>query len=182
MTPYPIDPQVPDCPADPCWLHLTVEMVADAPAAAISGPERADLVAALTDALGDFAPFEIEAGPPIAGVSGAVLDVWPDGRAVALQDRVREVIRTVRGEHAVMPTAGRPHFSLGYAYAEADSDPLSSVLRTTITPRRAALFVDRVHVVDVEWFRAAMPSGVEGWRMSWESVTVIPLGVGGTGF
>ncbi|MFJ2627663.1 2'-5' RNA ligase family protein [Streptomyces sp. NPDC087532] len=181
MAPYPIDPQAQGCPADPGWLHLTVEMVADAPAAAISGPERTDLVAALTDGLTGFAPFETEVGPPIANVAGAVLDVWPDGRVVALQDRVREAIRAVRGEHAVMPSADRPHLSLGYAYAEADSDPLNSVLRTTITPRRAALFVDRVHVLDVEWFRAAMAGGVEGWRMAWDSVTVVPLGVSGTG-
>ncbi|MFE1405479.1 2'-5' RNA ligase family protein [Streptomyces sp. NPDC058770] len=180
MAPYPIDPQAPDCPADPGWLHLTVEMIADVPAAAINGRERADLVAALTDGLADFDAFETEVGPPIANIAGAVLDVWPQDRAVALQNRVRDVIRAVRGEGAVMPSSDRPHLSLGYAYAEADSDPLNSVLRTRVTPRRAPLAVDRIHVLDVKWLRTVMPTGVEGWRMSWDTVAVVPLGLSGT--
>ncbi|MFJ4745445.1 2'-5' RNA ligase family protein [Streptomyces sp. NPDC088775] len=174
MAPYPIDPQAPHCPADPGWLHLTVEMVADAPSAAISGADRAGLVKALADGLADFDMFETEVGPPIANVAGAVLDVWPDRQAVALQDRVRSVLRAVRGDRAVTPSADRPHLSLGYACAAADSDPLNSVLRTTITPRRAPLLVDRVHVVDVTWAYESMPGG-DGWQMSWTPVAEIPL-------
>ncbi|MFH8520267.1 2'-5' RNA ligase family protein [Streptomyces gelaticus] len=174
MAPYPVDPQAPHCPADPGWLHLTVEMVADAPSAAISDPDRTKLVDALTDALADVEAFQTEAGPPIGNIAGAVLDVWPDRQAVALQDRVRSVLRAVRGDRAVTPSADRPHLSLGYAYADADSDPLNSVLRTTITPRRAPLLVDRVHVVDVTWVYESMPGG-DGWRMSWTPVAEIPL-------
>ncbi|MEU2135283.1 hypothetical protein [Streptomyces sp. NPDC018352] len=60
------------------------------------------------------------------------------------------------------------------AVAEADSDPLNSTLRNTITPCRAPLLADRVHVVGVPWAYESMPGG-DGWRMSWAPVAEIPL-------
>lgn len=69
-------------------------------------------------------------------LAGAVLDVWPDTQAVALQQRVRTAIRAARGDGALLHDGGRLHMSLGYSYAAANSDPLNSRLRS-ITPLRA---------------------------------------------
>ncbi|MET7906544.1 hypothetical protein ABZS86_35880 [Streptomyces sp. NPDC005355] len=57
-------------------------------------------------------------------LAGAVLDVWPDTQAVALQQRVRTAIRATRGDGALLHDGGRLHMSLGYSYAAANSDPL----------------------------------------------------------
>lgn len=169
---YPIDLACPPEAGDPGTLHLTIEMVADAPAADISASERADLVKALHHELAGVSPFVTEVGPPIGNIAGAVLDVWPDDQAVALQDRVRAAIRATRGDAALQHNGGRIHCSLGYSWDTANSDRLNSALRA-LTPRRAPLRVDTLHLLDVRYDIAA-DSG--GWHMSWEPIAEIPLG------
>ncbi|MFF9785047.1 hypothetical protein [Streptomyces nigrescens] len=169
---YPIDLACPPEAGDPGTLHLTIEMVADAPAADISVSERADLVNALHMGLADVPPFVTEVGPPIGNVAGAVLDVWPDCEAMALQRRVQAAIRMTRGDGALLHNGGRIHCSLGYSYDTASSDRLNSALRA-ITPRRAPLHVDSLHLLSVR-YDIAQDSG--GWRMSWEPIAEIPLG------
>ncbi|MFJ8602296.1 2'-5' RNA ligase family protein [Streptomyces shenzhenensis] len=169
---YPIDPACPSEAGDPGTLHLTIEMVADAPAADIGAGERADLIAALRKELAALAPFSTELGPPIGGVAGVVLDVWPEDQAVALQERVRAAIRASRGDAALQHKGGRIHCSLGYSYDAASSDPLNSALRA-ITPRRAPLHVDSLHLLNVR-FEIAADTG--GWRISWTPIAEIPLG------
>ncbi|WP_405842572.1 2'-5' RNA ligase family protein [Streptomyces platensis] len=138
---YPVDPACPWPAGDPGTLHMTIEMVADARTADISSDERQALVDGLHKELADVAPFETEVGPPIAGGAGAVLDVWPEDQAVALQNRVRTAIRTARGNAALQHTGGRLHVSVGYSYDTANSDRLNSALRA-LTPRRAPLHVN----------------------------------------
>ncbi|MFE3629384.1 2'-5' RNA ligase family protein [Streptomyces goshikiensis] len=170
---YPIDPQCAREDGGAGLLHLTLEMLADAPAADYDPGAVRELVDALTAELADIAAFTTQAGPPIANIAGGVLDVWPDAQAVTLTERVRTVIRKTRGETALQHSTGRPHLSLGYAYGEVSSDRLNGRLRNEITPRRAPLRVDRVHLLDVTW---AFDGGLGGWRMSWEPVAEIPLG------
>ncbi|MFI7337010.1 2'-5' RNA ligase family protein [Streptomyces sp. NPDC050085] len=115
MLSYPIDPAIPAEPGTPGTLHVTIEMIADVPACDISVRERDVLIDALRKELADVAPFVAELGPPLAGRAGAVLDVWPDGQVLALQERVRAAIRATRGEAALVHSGGRPHCSLGYS-------------------------------------------------------------------
>ncbi|MFC5253065.1 hypothetical protein [Streptomyces nigrescens] len=58
-------------------------------------------------------------------------------------------------------------------YGSASSDPLNTDLRLLVTPRRATLYVDRVHLLDVAW---TFDEKLGGWRMSWEPVAEVPLG------
>lgn len=62
--------------------------------------------------------------------------------------------------------------SLGYSYASAESDALNSTLRNTITPRKAPLRVEAVHLLDV---RYDIEPDTGGCRMTWESLAEIPL-------
>lgn len=169
---YPIDVACPSEAGDPGTLHITLEMVADASAAVISADECAELIRALRKELAGVRPFVTEVGPPIGNIAGAVLDVWPEAEAVALQERVRAAIRATRGDAALQHQGGRLHCSLGYSYDAANSDRLNSALRA-VTPRRAPLYVDAVHVLNVR-FEIAKDTG--GWRLSWQPIAEIPLG------
>ncbi|GAA2442937.1 hypothetical protein GCM10010433_50180 [Streptomyces pulveraceus] len=111
---YPIDPQYPDAPADPGWLHLTVEMIADTPTAAISDEEKRKLVSELTQELSGLPGFGTEVGPPIGNVAGCVLDVWPEDKVRELGSRVWTAVVRARGEDAIQHSGGRPHMSIGY--------------------------------------------------------------------
>ncbi|MEW1699078.1 2'-5' RNA ligase family protein [Streptomyces sp. NPDC093249] len=176
MENHPIDPQLSGEGDDAGLLHLTVEMLADMPSAEYDQAARHVLVRALEEALADVAPFTTEAGPPIGNIAGAVLDVWPETEVLALTERVRSAIRKARGESALQYPGGRPHISLGYAYGTGSSDQLNSQLRNEITPRRAPLRIDRVHLLNVTWAKA---DDIDGWRMSWEPVAEIHLGGAG---
>lgn len=169
---YPIDIAVPPEAGDPGTLHLTIEMVADAPTAEISPGEHAELINALRKELADVAPFVTQVGPPIGNIAGAVLDVWPEDQAVALQERVRSAIRATRGDAALQHSGGRIHCSLGYSYASANSDRLNSALRA-LTPRRASLHVDTLHLLNVKF--ELIPE-TDAWHLSWKPVAEIPLG------
>jgi hypothetical protein len=170
---YPIDPQYGSEPDDAGLLHLTGEMLADAPSAEYDEAARADVVDALTAELADVPAITTEVGPPIGNVAGVVLDVWPEADMVALIERIRKAIRKTRGDRALQHSGGRPHISLGYSYSSTSSDPLNSELRNKVVPRRATLFVDRVHLLDVAW---TLDEELGGWRMTWEPVAEIPVG------
>ncbi|MCZ1012145.1 hypothetical protein [Streptomyces lydicus] len=169
---YPIDPQCGSGPDDAGLLHLTGEMLADVPAAEYNEAAREELANALRAELSDVAAFTTEVGPPIGNIAGAVLDVWPEADTVALIERIRTAISKTRGDVALQHSGGRPHISLGYSWGSASSDPLNSELRNKVVPRRATLFVDRVHLLDVAW---TLDDDLGGWRMSWERVAEIPL-------
>lgn len=168
---YPIDAACPAGTSGPGTLHVTIEMVADAPAAGIGPGETGRLVDALRHELASVRPFTTELGPPIGNRAGALLDVWPDHDALALQARVRAAILAARGPAALQHDGGRLHCSLGYSWADADSDPLNSALRA-VTPRRASLRVDTLHLLNVRFTTAAATGG---WRIAWQPVAEIPL-------
>lgn len=97
MDGYPIDPLYPATPGDPGLLHITIDMVADAPSAEIIPAERDDLIGALGDQLAGLAPFTAQVGPPIGNIAGIVFDVWPDAEVLALQERMRAAMLAARG-------------------------------------------------------------------------------------
>ncbi|MFE4335301.1 hypothetical protein ACFRQM_39640 [Streptomyces sp. NPDC056831] len=57
-------------------------------------------------------------------------------------------------------------------YDTANSDRLNSALHA-LTPRRAPLHVDTLHLLNVRYDIAA---DIGGWHMSWEPIAEIPLG------
>ncbi|MFJ8982745.1 hypothetical protein [Streptomyces sp. NPDC102282] len=170
---YPIDPQGAGDPGDAGLLHLTCEMLADAPSTEYNEAALTEVADALRAELSDVPAFTTEAGPPIGNIAGAVLDIWPESDTVALIDRIRSAIRKARGDEALQHSGGRPHISLGYSYGTASSDLLNSELRNKVVPRRATLVVDRVHLLDVAW---TFDEGLGGWRMTWEPVAEMLLG------
>ncbi|MEU8954908.1 hypothetical protein AB0C93_11445 [Streptomyces sp. NPDC048518] len=170
---YPIDPQCGSDPSDAGLLHLTCEMLADAPSTEYDEAALDQLTGALRAELSQVPAFTTYAGPPIGNIAGAVLDIWPETDIVSLIERIRSAIRKVRGDEALQHPGGRPHISLGYSYGAASSDPLNSELRNKVTPRRAPLLVDRVHLLDVAW---TFDTELGGWRMTWEPVAEISLG------
>ncbi|WP_432112711.1 hypothetical protein [Streptomyces sp. S1] len=173
MKEYPIAPQLSGTGDDAGLLHWTVEMLADAPADDYDQEALRQLVDALTTALASIKPFTTEVGPPLANASGAVLDMWPEEEAEAVREATRTAILKARGEAALQHSGGRLHISLGYADGTGSSDRLNSLLRNEVVPRRAPLFVDRVHLLAVTWTEDETSGG---WRMSWDSVAEIPLG------
>ncbi|WP_338676826.1 2'-5' RNA ligase family protein [Streptomyces sp. SCSIO 30461] len=173
MAGYPIDPQYSGAEDGAGLLHMTLEMLADAPSADYDRPALGQVVDALATELADVEPFTTQVGHPFSNIAGVVVDVWPDAEVLALIERVRAAIRKSRGEGALLHSGGRPHLSLGYSYRDTSSDRLNGPLRNEITPRQVPLHVDRVHLLDVTW---AFADDIGGWRMSWEPVAEIPLG------
>ncbi|GAA1382735.1 hypothetical protein GCM10009639_02240 [Kitasatospora putterlickiae] len=168
MRPYPITPLGDDT------LHCTLDMIADTTSDGITDEERADLVTALREHLADTRPFEVTAGSPIAGRGGAFLDLSPDHALVELRERVRDAIRRTRGPGALLHDGGRPHISLGYAWSDASSDALQSVLRR-ISPSHAPVRVRDVRLLDVLFRQHPRPGGESAWQLSWSMVATIPL-------
>ncbi|WP_214104813.1 2'-5' RNA ligase family protein [Acrocarpospora catenulata] len=158
-------------------LHMTIEMITDVTADAITPQERAELAAALSRQLADLAPVTVLCGSPLAGQAGVLLDAHPDDGVTALRERVRAAVRETRGPAAVQNDEGRPHMSLAYAYAEADSGALQSTLRR-VSPSHAPLTISAVHLLDVAFHQRAQQDGQTGWELSWTDVARIPLRLG----
>ncbi|MFF4344934.1 2'-5' RNA ligase family protein [Kitasatospora sp. NPDC001540] len=159
-------------------LHSTVEMVADTTAEVITAAERADLAAALRHHLAGAAPVEVTVGSPVANRAGAYLDLHPDRELVALREQVRAAIAEVRGPHALRHPGGRPHITLGYAWATASSDALQTELRR-ISPSHAPLTFSSVQLLDVLWRQQPRPDGQSAWEISWDLVETFPFAPAG---
>lgn len=108
-----------------------------------------------------------------ATCTGAVIDTYPDQGLIALQHLSRAALREVHDSAAIAHCGGRAHAALAYAYASAD--PLQSDLRM-ISPSHAPLTVSHLHLLDVRWTAHPTPDDGVCWEMSWEPVTVLPLG------
>ncbi|MFI6803811.1 2'-5' RNA ligase family protein [Streptomyces luteogriseus] len=156
-------------------IHITVEMDAAAPSEQITQAQRAQLISELEARLAGIDPFTVLCGSPIANRSGALLDTYPDHQLTALQNLARAALWEVHDAPAISHDGGRGHMSLGYAFDEADSDPLQSALRR-ITPSHAPLTVSRLHLLDVRWTAHPRPDGGVRWEMTWELLAAIPLG------
>jgi 2'-5' RNA ligase len=161
MKPFPIRPLSNE------KLHVTLEMVTDVPADRIPAAERAELITSLENHLADIPAFRFLAGSPVANKAGAYLDCWPDDDLNTLHHAVRSAVRAVRGPQAVSYSGGRPHCSLGYSWANGDSDALQSVLRA-ISPSHAPFTVAGVVLAEVTFTLTEIASAPEGTQAAWD--------------
>uniref|UniRef100_A0AAU2V7R3 2'-5' RNA ligase family protein n=1 Tax=Streptomyces sp. NBC_00003 TaxID=2903608 RepID=A0AAU2V7R3_9ACTN len=167
LKPYPVLP----LPNE--MLHVTLEMVSGVPSDQITLAERAELVTSLETHLAEVPAFQFLAGSPVANRAGVYLDCWPDIELNALHQKARSAIQAVRGPDAVRYRGGRPHCSLGYSYANGDSDQLQSALRA-ISPSHAHFTVNSVALVDVTFTLIKTPSPTESEESAWD-FTFTPL-------
>ncbi|MFE9407349.1 2'-5' RNA ligase family protein [Streptomyces sp. NPDC006704] len=161
MKPFPIRPLSDE------MLHVTLEMVTDLPADQISPAERAELITSLENHLAGISAFRFLAGSPVANKAGAYLDCWPDDDLNTLHHAVRSAVRAVRGPQAVCYCGGRPHCSLGYSWADGDSDALQSVLRA-ISPSHAPFTVVGVVLAEVTFTHTEIASTPEDTQSAWD--------------
>lgn len=171
MKPFPIRPLGND------MLHVTLEMVTDVPADRIPSAERAELITSLESHLAGISAFRFLAGSPVANKAGAYLDCWPDDDLNTLHQAVRSAVQAVRGPEAVRYSGGRPHCSLGYSWADGDSDALQSILRA-ISPSHAPFTVVGVVLAEVTFIltESASPEGTESaWDFAFTPLHTIAL-------
>ncbi|QKW23908.1 hypothetical protein HUT16_36690 [Kitasatospora sp. NA04385] len=160
-------------------LHVTLDMVTDAPARDVPEPERAALAGALRAALAGTAEIGLLAGSAVATPRGVLIDLHPDGELAALQRRVRAAIHSVRGPGSTGYRLGVLHLSAGYAAADTDTDPLT-VLLHRVRPGHAPLTLRQVALVEVFWRPAATPTGgAVGWTIDWTVLERFPLAPAG---
>jgi 2'-5' RNA ligase len=149
------------------WLHVTLEAVTDATAQQIDAGERRDLAAALRGAVAGIPVYQGRAGSALAYQSGILLDVSPAAPLVELHQRIRAAVHKVRGKASTAFRVGKPHVSLGYATADADSDPLQRALRA-VDPNGAPLRLAEVALVEV---RIDQRTG----QLAWDTLDIIAL-------
>ncbi|MER7015329.1 2'-5' RNA ligase family protein [Saccharopolyspora sp. NPDC000359] len=158
----------------PEFLHFTVQMLH--PSRDDIAPEQlAALTEALTAALAEVPPLELQIGPPVPSMHAVELWTHPvpgiDAAWGHLVDAVRSAITSVLGAD-VLPERGTnavPHTSIGYGIAEGDSGRLASTLKKVRIPL-ITVPITEVHLLDVEQHPG------QG-RFTWAApVVTIPLG------
>ncbi|WP_406220797.1 2'-5' RNA ligase family protein [Streptomyces decoyicus] len=153
---------------DDPWLHITVDQITDQIAADIPQDERDLLVRELSKRLREVEPFDLMVGSVLSSRFGVIADLHPDGPLVGLHDAVRDTVREVRGDEAVLYPWGVQHLTVSYAVQEADSDEAQRLLRR-VRPGHAPLHVDTVHLVDVT-------ADSQAKTITWQHLAEIPLG------
>lgn len=148
-------------------LHLTLEVVTDRRAQDIPSEERAELAAAVREALRGVRAYRGRAGGCLAYSSGVIVDISPAAPLMAIHQRLRSVVQSVRGPDSTAYPVSKVHASLGYATQDADSDLIQKRLRT-VDPNNAPLYVPEVHMVEVG---IAQDTGM----LTWDTVEVFPL-------
>jgi hypothetical protein len=130
------------------WLHITLCQVT-VPAHAVGGDQRAALATRIGERLSGVAPFAIAVGDPICVPTGVLLGI-ADG-----MERLGEVRRlvcaaagAVLGPAAIGGNLGTLHMTESYARGEADDERVQARV-DAVRPRRAAMRVDAVHLVEV---------------------------------
>jgi hypothetical protein len=158
-------------------LHVTVQSARQH----LADGRRADAQAMrhaadeLRSQLVGFDPFPVTLGQARASGSAVVIDLWPEGQATALNQRVRTALEAAG---MLLPPATTPlwlHLTAGYGRADTDtpelaarSDRLASEIGRTVRARPAAL-VDRVALV---WER----QHPEAARYTFDTVAEVKLG------
>ncbi|WP_018687095.1 2'-5' RNA ligase family protein [Actinokineospora enzanensis] len=132
LTPVPVD-----------WLHATLVKIRST----IPLHARDELVAALTATAGTQPVMTMTAGPAMASRSAIVLDLVPDHLWNQVRAALAATVETVLGPGSTS-LGERPHITLAYGRAEADSGHLQSRLRQ-LTDHRVELHIDSAHLVEV---------------------------------
>lgn len=96
-------------------LHLTLEVVTDRPAQEIPVEERVELGDAVRDALQGVSAYRGRAGGCLAYSSGAIVDISPAAPLMAIHQRLRSAVQSVRGPDSTAYPVSKVHASLGYA-------------------------------------------------------------------
>jgi 2'-5' RNA ligase len=148
-------------------LHITLDMVTDAPAGDIPAHERAQLVDVLAAVAAGRPAYRGHAGGALAYTSGAVVDVSPAEPLRQLHLVLRRAIHAVRGPDSTGYRVPKAHISIAYAKAAADSDRYQSRLRQ-VDPNGAPLHLDEVQLVEVGVDQAA-------GQLRWTTVASFPL-------
>lgn len=157
----------------PVWLvedehlHVTLDMVSDAPAGEITSDERQALAASLRQTVAEFPVYQGRAGGCLAYSSGAVVDVSPAEPLRQLHLALRQAIHTARGPDSTGYRVPKAHISIAYANATADSDLYQSRLRQ-IDPNGAPLQLTEVQLVEAG---ADQTTG----QLRWTTVESFPL-------
>src|SRR5205823_5166043 len=148
-------------------LHVTLDMVSDAPAGDITVDGRRALADSIRQALAGALAYRGRAGSALAYRSGCVVDVSPAAPLVELRQRLRRAIHAVRGPDSTGFRVSKPHISLGYATGSADSDLYQSRLRQ-VDPNGAPLRLAEVRLVEVGVDQASS-------RLWWNTVESVAL-------
>jgi hypothetical protein len=155
------------------WLHITLCQIA-VPAHEVGGDQRAALATRIGQQLAGVAPFAITVGGPFCVPTGVLLGI-ADGRERLAEVRrlVSAAARTVLGPAAINGDEGTLHMTESYAYGQATDDRIQARI-DAVRPRRAAMRVDAVHLVDVAADQQAK-------AITWAPVAAVALPGSATG-
>lgn len=148
-------------------LHVTLDMISDAPGGNITPAERTALADTIRHALVDMPAYRGRIGGALAYRSGAVLDISPAEPLRHLHMTLRRAIHEVRGPDSTKFQPSKAHVSLAYATGTANSDIYQSKLRK-IDPNNAPLRLDEVQLVELNMDHDA-------GQVWWTTVASFPL-------
>jgi hypothetical protein len=148
------------------WLHVTLCQV-KVPARTLDDEQRAALAGAIGRAIATVTPFTITVTEPTRVPTGVICGIG-DGPLGQVRRLVSEAARSVLGTAAIGGDSGMLHLSESYAYGDADDARIDAQL-LAVRPRRAALLVEAVDLVDVS-------ADQDAKAITWSPVARIPLG------
>jgi hypothetical protein len=135
------------------YMHVTIDVVAGVTVDEVPDSERTALAEAIGESLRDLPVFCGTVGPVVAGGAGAKLYISPASPLELVQQRVRTVIRTLRGEASATWTQPRPHVTSHFCTLPAgetvDSDPWNRRLYKGADSLLAPIEITHVLLVDV---------------------------------
>jgi hypothetical protein len=150
------------------WLHITLCQIA-APAHAVDAGQRVALAAEIGQALRGAGPCLVTVGAPARVDTGVTLGIGGDDGALAgIRDLVSAGADAVLGAGMATGNGGPLHMTESYAYGDADDARIDAQL-LAVRPRRAALLVEAVDLVDVS-------ADQDAKAITWSPVARIPLG------
>jgi hypothetical protein len=149
------------------WLHITLCQVT-VPAHAVGGDQRAALATRIGERLSGVAPFAIAVGDPFCVPTGVLLGIVEGTRRLAgIRRLVSAAAGAVLGPAAVGGNLGTLHMTESYACGEAGDERVQARI-DAVRPRRAAMRVEAVHLVEVTTDQRAK-------TVRWTPVTAIAL-------
>lgn len=148
-------------------LHVTLDMISDAPGGDITAAERTALAEAIREALVNEPAYRGRIGGALAYRSGAILDISPAEPIRKLHLALRRAIHTVRGPNSTQYRVPKAHVSIAYATGTANSDDYQSKLRQ-VDPNNAPLRLDEVQLVELNMDHQA-------GQVWWTTVACFPL-------